>query len=870
MINCIINGIQECHKFSVGGIKQLWIVPFDDIYDYTYTDDELGKVTGFRANVLPVEYAVIEAQFDEEFVALPYNNYVHSFSFTVPKLSYQKRNELEKLAGSYVTILFKDKNGLCWITGFDSPLKMNRQRTTTGGDASQYSVSATGNSRYQVKECVCFDPNCFASFNGTEFRTSTFTIETASLYDFGADWQIVADDALLTYTPNQDLDPVNWSNPTIYAQDLAELQALIGNPSTSITLNYDGGTDVATITLYSSDTSYDYLVFAEQRPIRSVVNITLNLVFVLTPLLNAATTTITVTDSDLNVVYTGNPFDPISGTGLSGTVGNALIDVTALYSEGTTFTATVENVSCETKQYVFVYENLVNCDAECVISYNYGRHYSVSVPKNDTFNLRYQQIILHYDEWQFNIIANQAEATDDFATVEASVLAKLTSDPNCPIISSSISVTETPLTILIEFDSTRRNSTLYAIYKADEALNSYGYIAHSAGKQTNIMNVQSLVPSNSYVTIINQSTTDRLGGQFGNTPDLNEGYILDDIDGTMLIEDAGFDISSYIEEESWALNVTSISCPETNVELNTAVCYDERVLTIERRYDKFTCDVSANVDSSLSGAFVFSYSIGATPYAIVVNAGPINNNNGTDALSIAVLNTLPLHLGDNPVKVLSFRYNPLYCTFVLELDCHTDIVWDYIEGDRDDVAQAFTLDESYDITDCEFDPIINPHTNVDWYFTDVDGTIVSNNDEALAEFTRWRDADLVDVAYFNYNSGTNDMTVALGSGTNQTIIRFNFYDASFNLLEQIALVAPSTTDTQPLVSDPNDIAYVAITSPQGAFWWVSWNAGVASNINVYIPNNALNRNLWGYMNRWHCLTPAVFVPSPVITSVLCP
>lgn len=872
-MNCIISGIKECHKFSVGGIKQLWIIPFDDIYNYTYTDDELGKVTSFKANVLPVEYAVIDAQFDEEYQSTPFNNYVHSLSFTVPKLSYQKRNELEKLMGGYVTIIFKDKNGLCWITGFDNPLKMNRHRATTGGDSSQYSISASGNSRYQVKECVCFNPTCFASFNGVEYRTSTFTIEGASLYDFGADWQVIADTDLLTYTPNQPLDPTNWSNPTIYAQDVAELAALTGSPTTSIVLSYDGGTDIATITFYSNDTSYDYLTFAGQTPLRSTINVTLNLFFVLTDILNAATTTVTVTDSDLNVVYTGNPFDPISGAGLSGSVGNALINVSELYPDGTTFTATVENSACETNQYTFVYENGVSCDVDAVVSYDYGISYELSIPKNPTFNLRYQTMIIHYDEWQFNIVSSYAEATDDFATIEATILDKLTSDPTCPIIPSSIVVTETPTTVRVSFQSTRRNSYVYAIYKAAYSGNAYAYLNYSMGKQSNLMIVQSLVNNNNYITVTNQATTDELGGQFGSAPDLNEGYSVEDYDGGQVMENIAFNINSYIEEEGWAMNYTSPSCPSTNLELNTAVCYDSTSITFPRRYTKYTLDVSGNPNAQLDGVFVFNYNIGATIYNFTITVlDPISGNVGLDQLSNAILAAIPLYLGDNTIKVLDFKYDEILAQFTLELDHHPGVLFNFVEANIGLVPTTLAKIEDFDIADIEFNPIINPHTNVDWSFSDVDSNTISNNAEGMSEFVSWRDSGMINFAKFNYNSGTNDFTVTMDLGVNQDIVTFELWDSSFNLLEQFGLPSPVTTDTQSLVSNPNDVAYVSFTTSSGGFWFVSWDAGTQSNIDVYIPKNELNHNLWGYMNRFRVLslTSSPFTTLPTITSILCP
>lgn len=867
--DCTLQGLYPCDKFSVGGIRKIWLVPFGDVYNYIYTNDELGKVTTFSSYTLPVEYKTLNGEFVEEYQGGQYNNYIHSLTTSLARLDYQSRNEFEKMVGSYVTAIFKDANGKCWIAGFDRPLRVNRFRAGTGGDASLYTYTMTGNSRYQVKEIECFDFACFASFNGTILRTSTFVIETASTYDFGADWQIVANDDVLTYTPNQALDPTDWSTPATYAQDLAELTNLIGNPGTSITLDYDGGADTATITLQSSDTAYDFLVFNGQTAITSTIADTLNLQLLLSPAINIPGTTVTVSDDTPAVVYSGVPTDVIVGAGLSGTVSNALIDISLLYPSGTTFTATVENDSCETKEYTFVLEQLADCTVTSEVYYDYGRRYSVSVSKNTTFDLNYQKLSIYYDEYEYHVIPDIRFATDTFATVQTAIYNALTADPASPIIASSISITESIGAISISFYSTRKDSYLSAHY-----LNSSSELVGVGYKPTGVMGIQSFVNAGTTLQITNDDDASTLTGITGNAP-VNVGYTIQgDVTGigTTLINDVEVVVNDYPETVAFDLEASAPSCPTTTNPIDTAVCYDSTELDITRKYELYVADVSTLTSPEVTGQFVFDYTIGATNFALaVVCATNIDGNDGADQLSQAIVNTLPLHLGDAPFKVLSFTFDYATWEYVMELDVHTDVTINSIEGnDLLDVAVTYVFQEEADITEVEITPIMNPHTSVQWIFNDIDAIAVNETGEAIDAFDRYRNDTPVQIADVYYDSGLNQLTLDITAGINPAgTYTLTAYDVTFTLMEDFALNSPTTNDTFGVASVIADVKWFAVHNGFGLWAFIPFDSVTQSDINVPIYENRLNRSNWGRFEHWNALTPMVFAPAPVIVSALC-
>jgi hypothetical protein len=388
------------------------------------------------------------------------------------------------------------------------------------------------------------------------------------------------------------------------------------------------------------------------------------------------------------------------------------------------------------------------------------------------------------------------------------------------------------------------------------------------------MNINSLVPNTSNISIVNQATTDELAGLFGNAPTVNDGYTIEDFDdvpGTITIDDIAFDINAYVEDEAWAVGISSSSCPETNNELNTAVCYDDRTLTITRRYDRFTMDASALTTPEVKTAYLFDYNIDATNYVVAVST--LNNvvgNANTDELSQNVIYSLPLHNGEYPVKVLNYAYNDIDGTYTLELDCSIDVVWNSLEGsDIADNPLTFTLIESYDITDLEFDPIINPHTLVIWAFNDVDTNPVAQAGEASASFINPRNATPFNVGRFYYDSGALTFDVEI-LGINPDEVVFNFYDVSFALLGSRILTSPTLLDSFAPVFAAIDVKWVSMTNNSGMFYWVSFDSTTQSDVDVFITTTKCERSVYGRFDHFYALTPVVFVPTPTIVSLLCP
>lgn len=878
----IINTIGDCNRMSLAGVKFIQLIPFGDIYDYTYTDDNLSMITGYKLSSIPVQlYTSPSSVLTGELQSNTAVYYNHTLSTIVPIIEQEKRTEFEHIMKMPLSIIVTDKNDKCWLIGQDKPVKVTSYSVSTGdknGD-NIYTIRFEGISKYQLRQVNCFDGECYSSFDVFELRESIFGIENASTVTFtaGTVLQVVADSTLLTYTLTADMIPTDWD--TSGSQRLADsiqLNNLISSTNGQVSmLAYNSMTDTAVIVFNSPDTTYDNLIIGSESPIESIVKIDLNIKFTLVDPLNNMDTMITVTDDTMSVLYSGYPEEFI-GTDYDtvyGFVNDAHVNASALYPNGTTLTLTVENLNCPTKTFVYEVESY-NCDLEGLVSYNYGHNYSIDIPKNESFNMAYQKVVLFYDEWQFNIISSVLEATNDFSVFEAAVLDKLTNDPACPIIPSSITVTDNTTYVTIEFESSRRGSKLHALYAYHDNMLSFSETSASYGLHTNLMNLNTSVSSDAYISIVEDTSTNELAGQYGDAPDVNTGYSIEDFDDVAnptTIESIAWNINDKLEIESYTLNASTTTCPVMTSPVDTAVCFDDAPLSITRRYDRFEADASTMFSTELDNAYLFQYTIGGNPHNYVVNTlnNAVNNLN-LDELSSCVLSTFPLHLGENPVKVLNFYFDPYNYKYVLELDCHQDVVWVNIEGnDLSDSAVAFNNVESFDITDCEFDPIINPHTVVDWLFNDVDAVGVSEHKEAMEDFYRFR-GGVANPTYFNYKSGPNEIEVGVDGITNYDGFDFTLYDATFTILQIISLPAATASVQVPVTATIGDVAYVSVSSLHGAFDFLAWSTAMGVNIDFYIPYNTMNRNLWGTMCHWSCLTPAIFVPTPTIFSALCP
>lgn len=866
-MDCNLNGISTstgCNEFSVQGINKIWLVVYGDLYDYTYTNDDLGKITGFKATNLPIEYSIVEGSFVENYLYQGSTRYVHRLEVKIGKMDKDKRNELEKVVGNKLTIIFQDYNGKCWITGEDFGHRTTSFNATTGGDYNGYSIVFECRSINQVKEVTCFDSNCFASFNGTELRQSTFAIENASLFDFSGDWEMIADADLLSYSPAQPLDPTDWSTPATLAQDLVEMTNFVGNTNTSISLNYDALNDIAYITFISTDTSYDFLTFNEGVQQISEITITLNLSFVLATLLDGAATTITVVDGDLNTVYTGNVGDSI-GTlpdSVYGSVENAFIVVSDLYPDGTTFTATVENASCETNEYTYVSEALSNCTFDSACGYYFGYDYFLDIPKATDF-ATFRDITIRLDQEHFPIINDPADYTDTFATVEAAIIAALSQ--STLIDTATITVSNFAGYIRVYF---RTFSTL-GVCTAEYATGLNEFITVGA-TQSSLLNIETFAPTPSTITI-KDSSLNTLAGITGAPPTVNSGFVIEDIEdlGDGNIENIGILYTGYPETEVLNITVKTNDCPTSTFPADTAVCYDATGLSINKRYELWKLDMSGETDVNLGSSFGLVYEeplgIFTIPFSTINDLiGYQNSQEWVDAFH-SNLPTLSIN-GDLPFRILKFTFDAANWVYWLELEVDDDVTISDIEVD--DVPTAFNFVDSTDITFVEAAiPTMNPYTQFEWNFNDYYANAQSITQLGEEPITV---TELVQQnSYtFEFDSGAGEVILSTDAAPNPTTLTYQFYDAGWSLIGDLSFAGASYSDTPP--GDPNDYAYIVVTNANGLWTAITYDHSTQQDTPLTFTTEQNFLNFWGRTDRWYALTPAVFTPSPTVTSALCP
>ena len=218
-MNCnSYNEITNC-GMSIGGVKRVTIFPFGSVYNYTYTNDDLSKITGYEITTLGVDVKTLpNSLLDESLERGGTDVYTHNLSVSIAKLDASKRKELFKLLRGKLTIFVTDNNNNCWIIGKNTPVKASSFDQTTdqdGGD-SIYNIVFTGFDKEPFKAITCYDGLCAISVQGNEYRQSLLTIDDASTYDFSGLYELLGDDITRSITPLFPFEPLDWTTPATY------------------------------------------------------------------------------------------------------------------------------------------------------------------------------------------------------------------------------------------------------------------------------------------------------------------------------------------------------------------------------------------------------------------------------------------------------------------------------------------------------------------------------------------------------------------------------------------------------------------------------------------------------------------------------
>lgn len=740
-MSCNLIGIDSC-GFNKASIKKIHVFPFSDISEYIYDNDNLNKITGYSALSLPVSYVPNKnmSNYSGSKNSTNYDSFTHKLQIGFPKMDELKRAEFEKMEQKDLTIIFEDANEKSWIMGKDSPARIVNIEATGGvkGGDNSYLITILSTEKDQLQEISTVSENCFASFSGLESRRSVIIVENSDLLD----WEYIvisADERVINYTPIPALQPTLWnSNPTVYADDLAQLVGLFaaGGTISNFSATYNGTTKEVTITIDSPDTSFGAIIVDGILQNPSTIEIVLNLTAVLSPAIAVSSTIIQVSDS-LGVLYSFGYGQTITGVpGVTGTAGNAIISVSSLYSTTTTFTATLVDLPCSSVQYKYVFENtLIPCELTTDFDFFKGETIKIFLPYVQYSNIlttgeqcpRFQNIHINILGTVFVMYQEHTEWHDDLAQFESD-LTTLIGQTTTQIDVASMVFTDETTGVSIRFKTTTAYPESFLVYAkpyirglSEPTPTNTGFL------QSRVLNILTSAPVGSIVTIENDVAKQIVGQNLVNITS-NSGIVLENCQTTSnsSIENIGVlfaldGTQPYNEVSEITTNSTSSTCLTPEVVSKFTKCFDGILSSNDNYYITLSLDVSDgnyNADS-------FEIIVDSSSHTINLPSALTPNSNFH--LLSSKLNEI------KGIRVLHFGFRTMISTYEIHLkvsNLSSVISLQELNNNR-----FFTISSPADIFTNTLTQKINPYATLNWDLpTDVPSDVTGDKDLTIGEW----------------------------------------------------------------------------------------------------------------------------------------
>ena len=868
---------------SMGGLKNVWIFPFATIDEYVYTADYLHKITGYSSTIVPVSYSpnYNSSEYKAKESQGEYKAYEHSLSLSFSKMEASKREELIKLESMELTIIFQDRNDICWIMGQDMPAKLTLVDVASGvkGGDSMYGLSFTSTEKNHLREIECPSDSCFVSFKGIENRVSTIVVTSASTLVW-EDFVITADDQILTYTSPSALDPTTWGTPASLTADLLQLSYLINQygtpvtPNTTLTGSYNGGSDEATIVITSPDTSYGAFQ-VDNTVFNSTVSITLNLLTTVSPLIANPSTIINVDDSTGNLYNTAYS-SAVSGTGLSGIAQDSVIDVTTLYPTGTTFTMSIDGLACATQTYEYIFEPTI-AGCEILMDYDFykGQQVKINIPYvvGHVDCPRYQNISVNINGQIYQLYTNYTTWHDDDTTFENDLI-NLFNQTSILIDTGSIVFTHNANDVDVTFN-------VSTIVGDDDNyyFNSYvrGFdqpaVNTTQWNQSRVLNINTSAPYPSIVSIEDEHTNVITGENLSNITS-NVTYTLGSTPATSntSIDNVGL---------VWALD-SSLPYSETSlidISADAAECLTPTITSgFDMCYTGF--DSSSNGDFIVLSLDVTSGSVNAgTTYTMVT---------GTATTSItlpsAVSPNANFHLLTNAlnaikgVQVIHMEFYAILRTYYIYI--HLAPLASIVSFTEDTTARPFALSSLNVVYLNTLDTKVNPYTTLDWTCP----TVTASSPTGANNLTvgHWQESLVgINELTVDWNQGADTITltklhtVPSTAATAYTVTLHEDYPTQFNSFLTMYLTAGSPSLVTgsiagTLITNGSNVAninYVAYTNYMGWRYVEAIDLTIATDSVTYTEKSR-RPILWGTMDGLSYVGTAVST-APTVASLVC-
>lgn len=152
MANCILTeGIPiECMD-NTGGIKNVFIAPYEDETVFTYdTDNSILTVTNVGLTFYEFKFRPQTSSYSEEgthSVENGTNFWTQALAMIFHKMDSTKRNTILLLAQTSMHVVVEDQNGLYWWLGLANGANTTASTNSAGqayGDLNGYNITITG------------------------------------------------------------------------------------------------------------------------------------------------------------------------------------------------------------------------------------------------------------------------------------------------------------------------------------------------------------------------------------------------------------------------------------------------------------------------------------------------------------------------------------------------------------------------------------------------------------------------------------------------------------------------------------------------------------------------------------------------------
>lgn len=825
---CNLNNYNPCHSFNVNGIRRINIIDYGNLEAYQYdTNSNRKYITNYNALSDFIEYFILDGTLIEEMDSVNRFAYKQTLKVIIPNRTYQFQKEIESLNNRKITIIIEDKNGKAWIIGKNAPCYMDNYINSS--DNNNYEVTFTSITTNDIEEIKPVNKDCFSSFVINQQRISTFEFNNAASIDWSGSVQLTADTTSLSINPTT---PFDLTNPTLYNSNINTLNLLISTYTSNFSLsyNYDVLLDKVILTIQSSDTSFDNFTLNDVI-FRSNINIQLGINIAVAANIMATNPIVTVKDSLMNIVYSGYLNDDITDVGMTGTVSNALLDVSLLYPNGTTLSFELTGTfNCGLITYEYIVEPTSDCSIFKTLTYKRGKQYTLYIPTFTT-NTRFRRIEWNIDGYIFIQNPTIGQHHSSFPQFNSDVRSLF---GNCAVNFRILAINDqsTYVEIIIEDRRNNINNELKEL-----SARHFGYISGNNSNvndslQSRLLNVETLTTSNiTYSDVFNNTLT-------GNVSSINNnGFDLQKFDSNINTNDNIFNITfntnQYNETQYITARYNSTECPTFNSILKPNECVGMENISEYGRYYLLTMQ-----DYILGNSFTIEFNSQTFNYTL---PNAINGDNISPFIEQTIINS-------NIFIIKLMRYCNFTNLWYIEI-ITKDINVEFIEFRANTLTQSSTIIDEY-VVYKHILPLINANTSTEFQLSTINpfNPLISNISPIGYTF-RYEYNRLSKL--LGLTSDGIDITIDVLC-LNNNGIDIEFRDNSGTVLVSYNISLGTYTGTFPLLADItaagyniNDISEVLIRELTNNEEWVSLITIDINNNTLFVFKEYPTMNVWG-------------------------